>query len=184
MLRTHPRLETERLKLRPFLPEEAISFSRLAGSREVADTMISLPHPFSESAARTTIAANASEFQQSRALHFAMGLKSDGTLVGGVDLRDIDREHRQAELTFWIAPERWGDGLATEASAAVLAWTFRELELNRIFACHMLRNPASGAVLQKLGMKLEGTMRERVFKWGSFEDVALCSLLRSDFSGL
>jgi ribosomal-protein-alanine N-acetyltransferase len=184
MLRTHPRLETERLKLRPFLPEDAVSFSQLAGSREVADTMIALPHPLSESAARTTIAANAAEFQRSRALHFAMELKSEGALVGGIDVRDIDREHRQAELTFWIAPEHWGEGLAAEAGAAVLAWTFRELELNRIFSCYMLRNPTSGSVLQKLGMKLEGTMRERVFKWGSFEDVALCSLLRSDFAGL
>ena len=182
MVRTHPRLETERLKLRPFLPEDAISFSATAGAREVADTLLSLPFPFSESAARTTIAANASEFQQSRALHFGVQLKSENALVGGVDLRDIDREHQQAELSFWVAKDRWNNGFAAEAAAAVLSWTFRELALNRIYACHMLRNPASGAVLQKLGMKVEGTMRERVRKWGVFEDVALLSLLRSDFS--
>ena len=184
MLRTHPRLETDRLKLRPFLPEDAIAFSRLAGERDVADTMIALPHPLSESAARTTIAANAAEFQQSRALHFAMELKSQPALVGGVDIRDSDREHRQGELSFWVARDHWGEGFAIEASAAVLVWAFRELGLNRIFACHLLRDSSSGVVLQKLGMKLEGTMREGVRKWGQFEDVALCSLLRSDLSGV
>ena len=182
MLRTHPRLETQRLKLRPFLPEDAVAFSRLAGDREVADAMISLPYPLSESSARTTIAANAAEFQQSRALHFAMELRPDATLVGGVDIRDIDREHQQAELSFWVARDQWGNGLATEAASAALVWAFRELALNRVFSCHMLRNPASGSVLQKLGMKLEGTLRQRVLKWGVFEDVALLSLLRSDLS--
>ena len=57
---------------------------------------------------------------------------------------------------------------------------FESLGLNRIHAHHMTRNPASGRVLQKIGMRREGLLRERIYKWDRFEDVAVYALLRSD----
>ena len=57
------------------------------------------------------------------------------------------------------------------------------MKLNRIHAHHMLRNPASGRVLEKIGMKQEGILRERVRKWGVFEDVAVLSILRKECAG-
>ena len=58
---------------------------------------------------------------------------------------------------------------------------FHSLGLNRIYAHHMHRNPSSGAVLRKLGMRREGLLRERVRKWGVFEDVVLYATLRSEW---
>jgi RimJ/RimL family protein N-acetyltransferase len=75
----------------------------------------------------------------------------------------------------WIGVDWWGRGYATEASQTVLQFGFEVLSLNRIYAHHMLRNPASGRVLEKIGMKQEGILRERVRKWGIFEDVAIRS---------
>ena len=180
MVRAHPRLETERLRLRPFVADDAFRFSDLAGAREVADTTISLPHPFSVSAARTRIAANASGYQSGRSVHFAIERKGASDLIGGIELREIDREHAQAELGLWIGPEIWGQGYAGEAAWATVRFGFDSLDLNRIYAYHMLRNPSAGAVLRKTGMKQEGVLRERVRKWGVFEDVALYAVLRSD----
>jgi ribosomal-protein-alanine N-acetyltransferase len=57
-----------------------------------------------------------------------------------------------------------------------------QLGLNRIYAHHMVRNPASGRVLAKVGMKPEGLLRQRVRKWGVFEDVVLLALLREEWA--
>jgi [ribosomal protein S5]-alanine N-acetyltransferase len=46
----------------------------------------------------------------------------------------------------------------------------------------MFRNPASGRVLEKIGMKREGLLRERVRKWGVFEDVMLLAAIKKDWS--
>jgi RimJ/RimL family protein N-acetyltransferase len=180
MVLVHPRIETARLKLRPFLADDAEPFSDLAGAREIADTMISLPHPLSIARARSSIAAQAADFQAERSVHFAVEHRRAPGLIGAVELRDVDRDHSQAELSFWIAVSQWGRGYAAEAAHAVVQHGFVEVELNRIYAHHMLRNPASGAVLRKIGMKLEGVLRERVCKWGVYEDVAIHAILRSD----
>jgi RimJ/RimL family protein N-acetyltransferase len=101
-------------------------------------------------------------------------------LIGCASLRDIDREHLQAELGFWIGREWWGHGYATEAATAVIRFGFDTLGLNRICAHHMARNPAAGRVLLHVGMSREGLLRERVKKWGVYEDVAVYAILRED----
>ncbi len=102
-------------------------------------------------------------------------------MIGTVGLRDIDKQHSKAEMGCWIAVEEWGNGYAVEASSAVLRFGFEELQLNRIYAHHMVRNPASGHVLAKIGMKKEGLLRQPVRKWGVFEDVVLFAMLRQDW---
>jgi ribosomal-protein-alanine N-acetyltransferase len=48
---------------------------------------------------------------------------------------------------------------------------------------HLSRNPASGEVMKKIGMKHEGKLRQHILKWGTFEDVELYGLMKSEFSG-
>ena len=156
--------------------------SRLAGRREIADTTITIPHPYSEEQAQKWIAGFADLSAQGKVVVFGMTLKLGGNLVGTIGLRDIDAEHSQAELGFWVALECWGQGYATEAARAVVGFGFGQLGLNRIYAHHMVRNPASGRVLTKVGMKQEGLLRQRVRKWGVFEDVVLLALLREEWA--
>jgi [ribosomal protein S5]-alanine N-acetyltransferase len=54
------------------------------------------------------------------------------------------------------------------------------LGLNRICAHHMVRNPAAGKVLERIGMQREGLLRQRVRKWGNYEDVVVYATLRED----
>ena len=178
MLRYQPSLRTDRLFLRPFVAEDAPPLHRLAGAREIADTTISIPHPYSLGAAKSWIAGLPHFFRNETALHFAVCFPDAPELIGAVALRDIDREHSQAELSFWMGVGWWGEGYASESALAVTRFGFEELSLNRIYAYHMLRNPVSGKVLHKLGMEREGVLRQRVRKWDRFEDVALCALLR------
>ncbi len=175
-----PRIETARLLLRPWTLEDAPSLCRLAGRREIADTMISIPHPYTEPQAREWIAGLA-DCARGQSVHFAVQSKSGGPLIGAVELRAMDTTHAHAELSLWIGVGWWGQGLASEAARAVVRYGFEQLGLNRIHAYHMVRNPASGRVLAKIGMKPEGLLRQCVRKWGRFEDVVLMAVLRQDW---
>jgi RimJ/RimL family protein N-acetyltransferase len=177
-----PTLETERLVLRPLTPEDAATVARLAGSREIAHTTISIPHPYSEEQARAWIAAHTSQSSTGKGIVFGVATKEDAQLIGAVGLRDVDVEHSQAEMGFWIGMPSWGRGYATEAARRVVRYAFEELKLNRLYAHHMVRNPASGRVLEKVGMKREGLLRQRVRKWGVFEDVVLLAILHDDWA--
>ena len=180
MLKIHPRLTTDRLKLRPFVAEDAEDFAILAGTPEIADTMLDFPHPFSSANARSTIAAQAAMYQLGRAIHCAIELRERPGLVGGVELGALDNPHRCADLRFWVAEEEWGHGFATEAASAVVHYGFHDLHLHRIDAMHLVRSDAAGAVLRKIGMEQEGVLRERVRKGGRFEDVALYAVLAGE----
>lgn len=172
-----PTLLTERLLLRPLTLEDASSVQRLAGVRDIADTTISIPHPYEFDYAEKWIVEHPSAFTQGTAVHFGVEIRDTHQLIGVIELRDIDREQLQAELSFWIGVEFWGMGFANEAAQCLLHYGFEQLHLNRLYAHHMVRNPASGKVLRKIGMRQEGLMRQRVRKWGIFEDVVLYAIL-------
>jgi len=182
-MKVHPRLATDRLWLRALLYTDAERFAELAGGRDVADSTLPIPHPLSLSMAKSMITANAASFQRGASVHFAIERRDAPGLVGCTELRDLDREHRRAELGFWVAPEQRGRGYATEAAREVVRYAFAKLGVNRVYATCMVRNPAAECVLQKVGMKKEGVLRERIRRWEVFEDVAVYSLLRSDLGG-
>jgi RimJ/RimL family protein N-acetyltransferase len=104
-------------------------------------------------------------------------------LLGAVGLR-IEEAHRRAELGYWIAVPYWGRGFATEAARAVLEFGFGPLGLRRIHATHLSRNPASGRVMEKLGMRLEGVRRQHILKWNRAEDLTVYGILRDEFPAL
>jgi RimJ/RimL family protein N-acetyltransferase len=180
MLKIHPRFVTERLRLRPFVADDALDLAKLGGSPQIADTMLDWPHPFSDANARSTIAAQAALYQAGRAIHFAIERRDRAGLVGAIELCALDNPHRCAELRFWIAEAEWRRGFASEAARAVLRFGFGELGVHRIDAMHLVRCDAAGAVLRKIGMRQEGVLRERVRKSGRFEDVALCGILAGE----
>jgi [ribosomal protein S5]-alanine N-acetyltransferase len=175
-----PTIRTARLFLGKFETDDAAELQRLAGAREIADTTLSIPHPYGLDHARAWIGNQRKESVRGRAVNFAVRLLPGSVLIGSVGLRDIDAEHLQAELGFWIGREWWGQGYASEAAAEIVRFGFEELSLNRIYAHHMARNPAAGRVLRHIGMQQEGVLRERVRKWGVYEDVVLYAILRED----
>lgn len=175
-----PTLQTSRLILGPFAADDAQDLQRMAGAREIADTTVSIPHPYVLDHALAWIGNQRRESVRGRATNFAIRLIPGSPLIGSAGLRDIDREHRQAELGFWIGHDWWGQGYAREAAAAVIRFGFESLGLNRICAHHMARNPAAGRVLLHSGMQREGLLRQRVKKWDLYEDVVIYAILRED----
>ena len=99
---------------------------RMAGAREIADTTVSIPHPYGLDHALAWIGNQRRESVRGRATNFAIRLLSGSPLIGSASLRDIDHEHHQAELGFWIGREWWGQGYASEAAAAVIRFGFED----------------------------------------------------------
>jgi RimJ/RimL family protein N-acetyltransferase len=173
-----PTLYTPRLMLRPFSAVDAPAVQRLAGTAAVAEMTLNIPHPYADGMAEAWIATHQEAWVAGTAVTFAITTASDG-LCGTVSLR-ITRAHDRGELGYWIGQPFWGRGLATEAVTAVLAFAFDTLALHRIQASHLPRNPASGRVMQKVGMQREGLHRGRYRKGSVFEDVEEYAVLRSD----
>jgi [ribosomal protein S5]-alanine N-acetyltransferase len=175
-----PTLVTARLVLRPHEPADAPRLQQLAGEWKVADTTLNMPHPYLDGMAETWIGNRAQEWRDRKGLALAVTLPGVG-LVGGVNFHDLSPRHHRAELGYWIGVEFWGRGYCTEAVAALVRFGFERMDLNRVFAIHMTRNPASGRVMQKLGMTHEGRLRRHVERWGKFEDIECYGLLREEW---
>jgi RimJ/RimL family protein N-acetyltransferase len=173
-----PTLRTARLVLRPFVLADAPVVQRLAGDENVASTTLNIPHPYEDGMAERWIEKQAPEWEARKSLALAVTTGDDG-LVGAVSLA-LTPAHRRAELGYWIGVPFWNRGYATEASSALIAYGFEELGLNRVLARHITRNPASGRVMRKLGMRPEGVMREHIMKWDEPEDIAIYAILRSE----
>ena len=177
---TQSTLETSRLVLRPFRASDAPAVRQLAGDRLIADTTLSIPHPYEDGAAEEWIATHAPAFKAGTLAVFAMVRREDEGLVGAISLK-IDRDFDKAELGYWVGTPFWNSGYATEAAVAIIDYGFRDRNLNRISAKHLARNPASGRVMQKAGMQPEGTARQDTKKWGRYEDLVSYGILREEW---
>lgn len=176
-------LETPRLRLRPVGPGDIGNIQRAATAREISDTMISIPHPYPEGEADRYVKRQMEGLQTGHSIAFVIERKGDEKFMGLLELRKINREHLLAEMSFWLIPEVWGQGYMSEVVRKVTKFAFDDLGMNRLYAFHMLRNPATGRVLGKNGFRREGLLMQRVRKWGKFEDVALMALLKDDWHG-
>lgn len=178
-MREQPTLKTERLVLRPFHSGDAKAVQQLAGDRAIADMTLNVPHPYDDGMAEAWIETHRPAFLEDKLAAFAV-TRHEGTLIGCISLR-INRRFARAEMGYWIGKAFWGQGYGTEAAREMLRYGFEDLGLNRIFAHYLDRNPASGRVMEKIGMLYEGHLRQHVKKWGQFEDLILFGIVKSDW---
>jgi len=173
-------ITTDRLVLRPFTSSDGDDVRRLAGIFEIADTTAEIPHPYPDGAFEEWFASHAEQARRREAFHWAITRRETGELIGAISLMKLDHRARLAETGYWVAKDHWGHGFCTEAARAVIDHAFDVLNLNRVHAHHMVRNPASGAVLRKIGMRYEGRRRQHLERWGKLEDIELFGILAED----
>jgi RimJ/RimL family protein N-acetyltransferase len=173
-------LMTERLMLRPFRPDDIPALLPLIGAREVAATTLRIPHPYTIDDAQRFLQYTEGVWRDQQGARFGIFLRDGEQLCGGIGLHS-NRDHNHAELGYWIGVPYWGRGYCTEAAREVLKFGFEVLNLHRIYASHFVTNPTSGRVLQKLGMKHEGTLRGHILKWGEYMDLEMYGMLASEY---
>jgi len=154
------RIETERLVLRQFNLDDAPEVQRLAGNRAIADTTLNIPFPYEDGMAEEWIGTHEEQFKDGKGVTFAVILSDSSQLVGAIGI--TNKEHDRGEMGYWIGQPYWNQGYATEAAQAIITYGFGELTLNKISAAHLVRNPASGRVMEKAGMGYEGCSPQHV----------------------
>jgi RimJ/RimL family protein N-acetyltransferase len=111
---------------------------------------------------------------------FAVVDDDDGTFLGMAMAVDIDREAREVELGYIVAPAARGRGVATAALDELTRWAFAELDALRITLIIDVENQASARVAERCGYVLEGVMRSSYLKDDLRIDAGLWSRLPSD----
>jgi [ribosomal protein S5]-alanine N-acetyltransferase len=175
-----PTLETKRLILRPFTLQDAPVVHELVSAREIADTTLAIPHPYEQGMAEAWIGSHQKGYDEGNSVHFAITVRESSQLVGSIGLQ-IHPIHSYAEMGYWVGVPYWGNGYCTEAVGAVIKYGFEDKGLNRIYAVHFKRNPASGRVMQKNGMVYEGCLHQHVRKWDGYEDLMQYGILQTEW---
>lgn len=145
---------TERLLLRPAWPEDWPAIKAGIADLAVLRNLASAPHPYQDKDAQRF----ASSEPPARFPRFLLTMAETAEVVGTIGI-DPDPDGR-TEMGYWVARQHWGNGFATEAGRAVLEMA-RILGHTQIAAAHFVDNPASGAVLRKIGFEPTGEIRER-----------------------
>ncbi|WP_447764964.1 GNAT family N-acetyltransferase [Sphingopyxis panaciterrae] len=150
---------TERLLLRPGWQEDAPALTRAIGEEAVVRNLSRAPWPYGEEEAQAFL-SQPIDPTQPRFLIFA---RTGGAprLVGGCGIApSTDDLGGGLEMGYWIARPYWGLGFATEAGRQLLRIA-RAMQLPKLSAGHFVDNPASGAVLRKLGFRPTGRIAQR-----------------------
>ncbi len=111
----------------------------------------------------------------------AITLKTTGALIGNCGIRKDTTEASSADIGYELAPEHWGQGYATEAAQAIVRFGFTTLALHRIWATCVAENTASAHVLEKLGMRLEGRLRENEYFKDRWWDTLIYAVLMQEW---
>src|SRR5262249_10599790 len=107
----------------------------------------------------------------------AVVLKSEDWLIGNCGVRVNDPGLREGNIGYELDSRHWGRGYATEAAGEIVRFGFEELNLHRIRAWCVEENTASGRVLEKVGMRQEGCLREKAFYKDRWWDHRLYAVL-------
>ena len=175
-----PTIHTDRLLLRPFTLEDASRVQKLAGEKDIASTTLNIPHPYEDGMAQEWIGTHQDRYDKGESVVFAIVLNDHSTLIGAIGL-EISKDHDRAELGYWIGKPYWNKGYCTEAARALIQYGFDVLGLVRIHASHFGRNPASGRVMQNIGMIHEGSLRRHINKRGKLEDLEVYGILKEEW---
>ncbi len=191
------RLATRHFVLRPPLPQDAESIHRLVNDWGVVRMLPRLPFPYPRKLTDEWIEAASGQAAAGTAYHFviiseagtservggtvpqpapdagtASGAEAAGRLLGCVGLR-IDPVARTGDLGYWIARRYWNRGVAGEAAGKLARWALARLDLDRLVAQVATDNPASAAVLRRIGFRETGTSRQLFLARGGSHPVLL-----------
>ena len=174
-----PTLHTEALQLRPFTDGDADALFSLHSSAYVLRYWDSPPWT-ERSRADRFLAKTRQLAEEGTGARVAIDRVDNGAFLGWCGLTEWNADYRSASLGYCLVEAAWGHGYATEAAGALLQWAFDTLDLNRVQAEADTRNVASARVLEKLGFRLEGTLREDCIVNGDVSDSWVYGLLRAE----
>jgi ribosomal-protein-alanine N-acetyltransferase len=120
--------------------------------------------------------------REGNGIWWAVCSEDNSIFYGAGGLNSLSEAHRKAEIGFWLLPEFWGKGLMYEAMPLILEYGFNILNLHRIEGFVETENQNCKKAIEKIGFKLEGTMRDCEIKHGRYISLDVYALLRNDYN--
>lgn len=175
------RIETDRLILRRYKIEDAgAMYKNWASDSEVTKFLTWQPHS-SVDVSRSIIEDWLKKYSDEKYYHWAIVLKDNGNEpIGGISVVHMNEDISMVHIGYCLGRAWWRRGIMSEALKAVTDFMFDTVEVNRVEARHDPRNPNSGKVMQKCGMKYEGTLRSADRNNQGICDACYYALLRSE----
>ncbi len=175
-------LQTERLLLRRFVPEDAgAMYANWASDAAVTEFLTWPPHA-SVDVTRQVLESWIASYERADFYTWALELRQTGQLIGSISVTRLREDIDCAELGYCMGTKWWGQGLMPEAGRAVVRFLFDEVGCNRVAAVHAVGNPKSGRCMQKIGMRYEGTLRQAGFCNQGVIDEVWYSILREEYA--
>jgi ribosomal-protein-alanine N-acetyltransferase len=174
-----PTLETKRLILRKLRLEDAKDVFEYASDPEVSKYVTWEPHRSIEDSINL-IKFTHERYEKREGIIWGIVYKENNKVIGTCDI-SLAIKHFRAEIAYAISRDYWGKGLMTEAVKEVIKFGFEKMNLNRIQAMCIPENIGSYRVMEKVGMKYEGLIREYMYIKGKFQDLKLYSILRIEY---
>lgn len=175
-------IEGVRLRLRRSTPADAPAIFAMASDPEVMRYM-DWPMPQHSDETRHYLEGCAMRWHSGREFHWVLERKADGLALGCIACRPSGpAASHAADFGYFLARAHWGQGLATEAAGLLLGWLQRQPQIVRVWATTDHANVHSAAVLCKLGLQLEGVMRQATLRpnlGGPPRDTGLYAWVRS-----
>jgi len=153
-------LETRRLLLRPFVLHDAEVMYRNWASDDEVTKFLSWPTHRSVAETRAILEQWAGQYPEKNFYNWAIVLKELNEPVGSIGAVKLDDDVGLVHIGYCIGRRWWHQGITSESMARVMDFFFDEVGANRIEAQHDPRNPHSGGVMKKCGMRYEGTLRQ------------------------
>lgn len=178
------RIETPRLVLRPWSEEDIEQLTLGLNDLDVAKWLAFVPHPYSTSHARDWVRRCqeiSSASTEPTAYEFAIELRSERRVIGGISLNKIDRAAGTAGGGIWIADDYQGRGYGREAFDAKIRFAFCDLHLTKLINGYFDGNENSWAMQRKLGYRPAGEVASRCLADGRQTIEHVTMLLRSDW---
>ena len=153
-------IETDRLILRKITMDDAADmYNNWASDEDVARHLTWTIHKSIEDS-KEIIGIWEKELEEDDCYRWCMELKETHEVIGTIDVVKQNKNLESAEIGYCMSKKYWNQGIMTEALIAVEDFLFRRVGLNRVEAYHHTHNPASGQVMKKAGMILEGVIRQ------------------------
>ena len=177
---TFPEMTTKRLRLRQLRADDAEALFAIRSDPQVREPYGREPYKtLAESQAFIQMIRET--YAQRDGLFWGITLDTDDMIIGSCTFWNFGDEFRCTEVGYEMGRAHWGGGITSEAVAAIVAYGFTELDLHRIEANPHASNTASKRLLLKLGFTHEGTLRERAYFQGHFDDQEYYGLLESEW---
>jgi [ribosomal protein S5]-alanine N-acetyltransferase len=169
------------VKLRELKFSDAEFIAENAKDKDIIKYTFVIAPPFDLETAKKFIRKANKEIKDKTAYEFGIELDNTKELIGTINLFNISRKNKNAEIGFWLAKKYWNKGLSDQALSLMLKFGFNELNLKRIQARVLGKNEPAQKLLERTGFELEGKLRQKTFLNNQWFDDLIYGLLTSEY---